>query len=253
MNSSEKGKSFKWQVSSVVDKVRRGVAKTIQAASEGEVFDMLPECDILLTSNRFSIKILPSEENKPSASGFAPVRFVIKDKKGIRRTVYNCEMLATQGIVVRTLRGNPVMEVRLPDNSQNSMGKILHPIGSTLYKIEYAKTHSFGREFVISKFGEPFINVVNTSITHIFGSFSNILRYFYCLNADQALEFFKLNNQKVGFLRPSYFSTAESLIINYSDEATTAQERAAMLGASLLFLVVAVRPEYGTMLQDTRR
>lgn len=50
------------QVSSVVDKVRRGVAKTIQAASEGEAFDTLPDCDMLATSNRFAIKILPSEE-----------------------------------------------------------------------------------------------------------------------------------------------------------------------------------------------
>lgn len=46
----------------MVDKVRRGVAKTIQAASEGEAFDTLPDCDILGTSNRFAIKILPSDE-----------------------------------------------------------------------------------------------------------------------------------------------------------------------------------------------
>lgn len=44
-------------------------------------------------------------------------------------------MIAAQGIVVRTLRGNTVMEIRLPDNSQNSIGKILHPAGSTLYKV----------------------------------------------------------------------------------------------------------------------
>lgn len=72
---------------------------------------------------------------KPSPSRFTPVRFVIKDKRGSRRTVFNCEMIAGQGIVVRTLRGYPVMEIRLPDSSQNSMGKILHPVGSTLYKV----------------------------------------------------------------------------------------------------------------------
>lgn len=248
---SEKGKSFKWQVSSVVDKVRRGVAKTIQAASEGEAFDTLPDCDMLATSNRFAIKILPSEDAKPSPSRFTPVRFVIKDKRGSRRTVFNCEMIAGQGIVVRTLRGYPVMEIRLPDNSQNSMGKILHPVGSTLYKIEYAKTHSFGQELIISKLGEPFLSIVNTPITHVLGSFSSILRYFYCINGDQALEFFKLNNEKIGCLRPSYFSTSQSVIINYSGEASTVQERAAMLGASILFLIIIVRPEYGAMLQNS--
>lgn len=72
---------------------------------------------------------------KPSASGFAPIHFVIKTKKGIRQTVYSCEMIAAQGVVVKTLRGSTVMEIRLPDNSQNSMGKILHPAGSTLYKV----------------------------------------------------------------------------------------------------------------------
>ncbi|VDM14830.1 unnamed protein product [Wuchereria bancrofti] len=94
------------------------------------------------------------------------------------------------------------------------------------------------------------MNVVNTPVTQIFGSFSNVLRYFYLINADQALEFFNLSNEKIGFLRPSYFSTAESVIINYSDQ-TAVQERATMLGVSILFLIVAVRPEYGTMLQNT--
>lgn len=50
------------QMSSVVDKVCRGIAKTIQTASEGEIFDTLPDCDILGTANRFTIKILPSNE-----------------------------------------------------------------------------------------------------------------------------------------------------------------------------------------------
>uniref|UniRef100_A0A915PRN3 Phospholipid scramblase n=1 Tax=Setaria digitata TaxID=48799 RepID=A0A915PRN3_9BILA len=237
----------------MVDRVRRGVAKTIQVASEGEAFDTLPDCDILGTSNRFSIKILPCDDVKPSASDFTPIHLVIKDKKGSRQTVFNCEMIAAQGIVVRTLRGNAVMEIRLPDNSQNSIGKILHPAGSTLYKVEQMKSHSSARKFVISKLGEPFLNIVNTPITQILGSFSNILRYFYCINADQALEFFNLNNEKIGFLRPSYFSTAESVIINYSDETVgvQVQERAAMLGASILFLIVTVRPEYGKMLQNT--
>ncbi|VDN17005.1 unnamed protein product [Gongylonema pulchrum] len=240
-------------MSSVVDKVRRGVAKTIQAASEGEAFDTLPDCDLLTTSNRFAIKILPPTEVKPSPSGFAPVQFVIKDKKGSRRTVYNCEMVAAQGIVVRTLRGNPVMEVRLPDSSQNSMGKILHPVGSTLYKVEYMKTHSFGQEYAILKLGEPFLNVINTPITHILGPLSGILRYFYCINSGHALEFFKLNNEKIGCLRPSYCSAAESVIINYSGEATSEQERAAILGTSILFLIVTVHPEYSAMLQRTMR
>ncbi|VDM99625.1 unnamed protein product [Thelazia callipaeda] len=158
-------------MSSMVDKVRRGVAKTIQAASEGEAFDTLPECDILATSDRFAIKILPSNENLPSGSNFTQIKFVIKDKRGIRQTVYNGEMIASQGIVVKTLRGHPVMEIRLPDNSQNSLGKILHPVGSTLYKVEHLKTHSFGQEFVISKLGEPFLNIVNTPITHVIISF----------------------------------------------------------------------------------
>lgn len=48
-------------MSSMVDKVRRGVAKTIQAASEGEVFDTLPDCNNLGISNRFAIKILSSD------------------------------------------------------------------------------------------------------------------------------------------------------------------------------------------------
>ncbi|KAL3985592.1 hypothetical protein ACH3XW_39230 [Acanthocheilonema viteae] len=251
MNTLDKGKSFKLQMSSMVDKVRRGVAKTIQAASEGEAFDTLPDCDILGITDRFAIKILPSDDVKPSASGFAPIHLVIKAKKGSRQTVYNCEMIAAQGIIVKTLRGNTVMEIRLPDSSQNSVGKILHPAGSTLYKVEQVKSQSFGQRFVISKFGVPFLNVVNTPITQIFGSFSSILRYFYLINADQALEFFNLNNERIGFLRPSYFSTAKSIIINYSDEATAVQERAAMLGTSILFLIVAVRPEYGAMLQNT--
>ncbi|KAK6109093.1 hypothetical protein QQG55_34620 [Brugia pahangi] len=250
MNTLEKGKCFKWQMSSVVDKVRRGVAKTIQAASEGEAFDTLPDCDILGISNRFTIKILPSDELKPSASRFTPIHLIVKAKKGNRQIVYNCEMIAAQGVVVKTLQGNTVMEIRLPDNSQNSMGKILHPAGSTLYKVEQVKCQSFSQRYVISKFGEPFLNVVNTPVTQIFGSFSSILRYFYLINADQALEFFNLSNEKIGFLRPSYFSTAKSLIINYSDQ-TAVQERATMLGASILFLIVAVRPEYGTMLQNT--
>ncbi|OZC06974.1 hypothetical protein X798_06019 [Onchocerca flexuosa] len=165
MGTLEKGKSFKWQMSSMVDKVRRGVAKTIQAASEGEVFDTLPDCDILGTSNRFAIKILSSDELKPSASNFTSIHLVIKDKKGNRQIAYNCEMIAAQGVVVKTLRGNTVMEIRLPDNSQNSIGKILHPAGSTLYKVEQIKSYSYGRKFMILKLGEPFLNIVNTPIT----------------------------------------------------------------------------------------
>ncbi|VDM15804.1 unnamed protein product [Wuchereria bancrofti] len=152
-------------MASVVDKVRRGVAKTIQAASEGEAFDTLPDCDILGISNRFTIKILPSDGLKPSVSRFTPIHLVVKAKKGNRQTVYNCEMIAAQGVVVKTLQGNTVMEIRLPDNSQNSMGKILHPAGSTLYKVEQVKCQSFSQRFVISKFGEPFLNVVNTPVT----------------------------------------------------------------------------------------
>lgn len=45
------------QMSNVVDKLRRGVAKTIQAASENEVYDSLPDCDDLLLANKFTIKI----------------------------------------------------------------------------------------------------------------------------------------------------------------------------------------------------
>lgn len=74
---------------------------------------------------------------KPSASGFTPIQFVIKAKKGSRKTAYNCEMIAAQGIVVKTLLGNTVMQIRLPDNSHTSMGKILHPAGPTLYKVYF--------------------------------------------------------------------------------------------------------------------
>lgn len=72
---------------------------------------------------------------KPCTSGSTPIHLVIKAKKGGRQTIYNCEMIAAQGVLVKTLRGNTVMEIRLPDHSQNSMGKILHPAGSTLYKV----------------------------------------------------------------------------------------------------------------------
>ncbi|VDM99886.1 unnamed protein product [Thelazia callipaeda] len=40
--------------------------------------------------------------------------------------------------------------------------------------------------------------------------------------------------------------------MNYSG-GTTVQERAAMLGASILFFIVTIRPEYGSMLQNTSR
>ncbi|VDK86894.1 unnamed protein product [Litomosoides sigmodontis] len=249
MGTLEKGKSFRLQMSSMVNKMRRGVAKTVHV--NDEAFNTLPHCDVLGTSNRFVIKILPSDNLKPSASGFTPIQFVIKAKKGSRKTAYNCEMIAAQGIVVKTVLGKTVMQIRLPDSSQTSMGKILHPAGSTLYKVEQIKSESIGQKFVILKLGEPFLNIVNTPVMQILGSFSNVLRYFYLINADQALEFFNLKNEKIGFLRPSYFSTAKSIIINYSGEAAAVQERAAMLGASILFLIVTVRPEYGTMLQNT--
>lgn len=246
-------RSFTRRMSTVVDKLRRGVAKTIQAASENEVYDTLPDCEDLLLANKFTVKVyeLPADASSPSASYFKPVHFEVIAKRTAGGTFFVGELVAGQGIVLKTAKGKIAMDIRLPENSRTYMGKILHPAGATLYKVELGKTMAEGSEWHVSKNGQQILNFVSTPMKEVFGILENLVRCCVCMNGEYSLDFYNLDCQSIGFVRPSLFTTNQSIELEYKEGRTTRDERAAILGASLLFLIVYVYPHYAEVLEKS--
>uniref|UniRef100_A0A0N5AKP7 Movement protein n=1 Tax=Syphacia muris TaxID=451379 RepID=A0A0N5AKP7_9BILA len=246
-----------FQVSSVVDKLRRGVAKTIQAASENEAYDSLPECEDLLLADKFTVKVYElTDEISPSPSDFKPVHFEVCAKGVSGGKFFDGELVAGQGILLKTARGKVAMDIRLPDNSRSYMGKILHPAGATLYKvsqyyfqIEFNRKLGAGNEWHIVRNGQPVLNFVSTPMKEIFGVLRSLVRLFICMNGEYSLDFYKMNCDSIAFVRPSIFSKKQSIELEFKEGSTTREERAAILGSSILFLIVNIYPEYGEMLE----
>jgi hypothetical protein len=127
---------------------RRSVAKayqkTVSATGIEGLLDEIPNCFPLTQVNKLSIKLQDEELHQTVVKAhilsghfeFPPITFLIRDELSEKRTVMTASLTCSRGFLV-SVDGKDVMEVAIPSKSTGSLGKIAHPSGATIFKVEF--------------------------------------------------------------------------------------------------------------------
>uniref|UniRef100_A0AC34G708 Phospholipid scramblase n=1 Tax=Panagrolaimus sp. ES5 TaxID=591445 RepID=A0AC34G708_9BILA len=150
---------------------------------------------------------------------------------------------AENGILISTFNGNAIMYVRPPNQTQNCIGKLMHPNPTaTMFKI---MQQSDPQKFLVHSISS------NTPILKIekLNNFKG--KCFTILGADCVHSIKKMDNTVVGDIRPKLCCSSNTLIVQFKSTNIDAQIRAIILGIASLFAITEAYPEIGEMLSQT--
>ncbi|VDN54531.1 unnamed protein product [Dracunculus medinensis] len=241
---------------SLYDQVRQGFAKVIQIASDNTIYDSFPECSFLSTTNVISIKPANQEQidifcRKLGFHGVEEfnIKFHLRDETGRKRIVIEADLVSVhptqiffffgRGFVINKTDGSHIMEIKLPKNSPDTIGKIVHPSQATLYKIFKKNDGDSPVSYEVRKIDDnkPSIIIEKASV-----SIYSIAKMIGILDAESVYQFRSSNRIIIGHLRPKLSFSGKTMIIKFARTQPDPQLRAAVIGASLLLTLIDVHP-----------
>uniref|UniRef100_A0A0M3IDN2 THUMP domain-containing protein n=2 Tax=Ascaris lumbricoides TaxID=6252 RepID=A0A0M3IDN2_ASCLU len=128
---------------SLLGQMKQGFAKALQIASDNALYNELPECSVLSTVDKLSIKAanqiaLQNAMDKyfRSTDVHFTIKFLIRNEKAHKSMLMTADLISGRGFVVRNSGGGHIMDVKLPNKVGDALGKIVHPSQATLFKVE---------------------------------------------------------------------------------------------------------------------
>ncbi|TKR86770.1 hypothetical protein L596_011290 [Steinernema carpocapsae] len=245
-----------------LDQVKQGFAKVVQIASDNQIYHDLPECSLLSNVEVLSIKLKNPERHSAvgahlanatsqrastmNRTHFEPIEFLIRNERNHKNTVLTADLTANQGIIVRTNAGKQIMTTTIPNNSPDSLGKIVHPHHVTLYKIK--RIAGAVPSFVVMRTGseEPFMLIEKVLV-----SLYPIGKALGILGSDCVYWFKRQDGTILGYVRPKLVMKNNTLVVKFSSTAKDPQVRAAILGTALLFGITEAHPHLRRQLEDS--
>ena len=136
---------------SFLSSVKHELAKAVQRGAEevgiGGVYEEIPDCSMLNNVSVLSIKLAQPNEREQALSRelftssdsdnrvvFPAISYLIRDERNRKQTLMTADLVCNQGFVVKCGQKG-IMELKMPNRSPNSIGKICHPFGATIYKV----------------------------------------------------------------------------------------------------------------------
>ncbi|CAD5223542.1 unnamed protein product [Bursaphelenchus okinawaensis] len=234
--------------------VRQGIAKAVQKATENQVFHEFPECSILGSIDRVSIKLADPHVNEmlthwgPNTK-FEHVGFLIRDEDNRKQTLMTAEMISGNGIVLKNMAGKQIMVIRLPNNDPSSFGKLMHPAPATLFKVT-PKLTPVGKTFIVHKANQTRDEYIYAEREPV--SLYHVGKLTGFLGSDCVYWLKKLTDQGVlGYVRPKLVLKGSTLIVKFMSNNRDPQVRATMLGVALLLMISEVYPQLRAMLSES--
>ncbi|VDK19097.1 unnamed protein product, partial [Anisakis simplex] len=238
---------------SLLGHVRQGLAKALQIATDNQAFSEIPECSMLSTVDKLSIKVadqfdvLHATENYfRSGNANFIVKFLVRNEKKNKNIVMTADLTAGQGFIVHNMSGTHIMDVKLPNKAGDTLGKIVHPTQVTLFKVLIANKAAHGGNYQVFKAGtdDPIIMVEKVSL-----SLYPVAKMVGLLECECVYWFRRPDRTILGYVRPKVVLNGRTVIIKFSATQTDSQLRAAMLGTTLLIILDEVYPELKRLLE----
>ncbi|CAD5232104.1 unnamed protein product [Bursaphelenchus xylophilus] len=234
--------------------VKQGFAKAMQIATENQIFHEFPECSILGSINRVSIKLADPHVNAMLANWgpqtkFEHINFLIRDEDNKKQTLMTAELVSGNGIIVKNAGGKQVMVVRLPTHDPTSFGKLMHPAPATLFKVTPRMT-PVGRSYVVHKANpakEEYIYAEKEPVSlYQIGKITGVL-------GSNCVYWLKKSNDGgvLGYVRPKLVLKGNTLVLKFMSNNRDPQVRATMLGVALLLMISEVYPQLRAMLSES--
>uniref|UniRef100_A0A914XJ72 Uncharacterized protein n=1 Tax=Plectus sambesii TaxID=2011161 RepID=A0A914XJ72_9BILA len=244
-------------MSSFFKRAQRGFAKAVQKSGVEGILTELPNCEPLCHMEVLSIR-LESDEQRDAAimehvlnQEFAPINFLIRNEKSGKRTVMNAELICNQGFRVQQQgSGQDVMMVTLPSHSSDSIGKIVHPSGATIYKVYSNGPQSYRVQRAASAVGGALPPCV-IRIEKVLVSLYPLAKMMGFIGTSCVYWFKDCDGRVLGYVRPKLVMRKNTLILKFMTDRGNAQVRGAMLGSALLFVLHEAYPELSRLLRES--
>ncbi|KAF7636517.1 hypothetical protein Mgra_00004104 [Meloidogyne graminicola] len=240
----------------IVDQITGSLAKVVQKATDAYVFQDLPECGVLIHTERLSIKLIDPQIHRclvqlpawrPDPERLESITFSIRDEANRKNPLMCAQLQNNGGIILKNIIGKTIMLIRLPiHHSADSLGKILHPSQATLYKLMRC---SSGPDFKLVKASSDEAIVLRVEKVHI--SLQSLGKAIGLMGTDCVYYLKSPDGQTVlGHVRPKFAMKRNTLIVKFMSKQKDIQLRAAMLGTGLLLLINEVYPQLKVILAD---
>uniref|UniRef100_A0A914XFL5 Uncharacterized protein n=1 Tax=Plectus sambesii TaxID=2011161 RepID=A0A914XFL5_9BILA len=243
-------------MSSFLERAQRGFAKAVQKSGVECLHTELPNCEPLCNMEVLSIKLDSDEQRYATlmryalSNEFGSINFLIRDEKSGKKTVMNAELISSQGFRVQHQdSGEDVMIVTLASHSSDSIGKIVHPSGATVYKVHSDGAQTYRVQRAVSAVGgapSPFV----LRIEKVLVSLYPLAKMMGFIGASCVYRFEDCDGRVLGYVRPKLVMRKNTLILKFINGQGNAQVRGAMLGAALLFVLHEAYPEVRNLLRE---
>jgi len=235
-----------------LDKVSQGFAKAMQKV-DNQIFHDFPECSILGSTNRLSIKLKDPQlhtslilQGPPSEANFNSITFYVRNEDNRKQIVMLAQLQSGSGVVLKNSAGKPIMLIRLPNHSADSLGKLMHPSVFTLYKVMRTPVD---QNYIIvrSSNEEPVMRV-----ERVLASFYPIGKAVGLLGSNCVYWLKSVDGTIIyGHIRPKLVMKSNTLVVKFMSDQQNTQLRATILGVALLLTITDVYPPLRTMLAES--
>ncbi|VDM98890.1 unnamed protein product [Thelazia callipaeda] len=233
---------------SLINQVKLSMAKALQFSTDSNIFE-IPECTVLMTSDKISIKVASITQIIKTIVDFTErnnanfnIRFLIRDEHKNKKSIMVADLISGSGYEVRNMFGARVMDIKIPTSNEASIGRIVHPLSATIYNVLYNGGETNAQRFKIQQLASD-QSIINLEKSSELLSIYTILKRIGLLDTDCAYRFRNPDGTEVARVYPKLVLNGRTLIIRYERASLRAEMRAVILGASLMLILLEVYPD----------
>ncbi|VDP12775.1 unnamed protein product [Onchocerca flexuosa] len=237
---------------SLFNQVKFNVAKALQFSTDNNIFD-IPECAALMTTDKISIRVASDTQmikatvdyNERQIANFN-IRFLIRDERRNKKTIMSANLISGttkllgHGFEVKNATGARVMDIKISNNTVSSIGKIVHPLSTTIYKVLQNNLDRNTQRFQVFHFSsdQSVMNVEKITL-----SMYPVLKMIGILETECVYQFKLMDGNELARVYPKIVLSSRTLILKYEIMQLDMQMRAVILGTTLMLVLHEVYPD----------
>uniref|UniRef100_A0A0R3RVV2 Checkpoint protein n=1 Tax=Elaeophora elaphi TaxID=1147741 RepID=A0A0R3RVV2_9BILA len=232
---------------SLFNQMKLSVAKALQFSMDCNIFE-IPECATLMTTDKISIKVANDTQMIKATVDYIEhrianfnIRFLIRDERRDKKTIMSANLISGHGFEVKNATGARVMDIKVPHSTvSSSIGKIVHPLGTTIYNILYDNLETNGHRFRVHHLSsdQSVISVEKMPL-----SVYPMLKMIGIMETECVYQFKRMDGIELARVYPKIVLNGRTLILKYEMLQLGVQMRAVILGTSLILVLHEVYPD----------
>uniref|UniRef100_A0A1I7VZD7 START domain-containing protein n=1 Tax=Loa loa TaxID=7209 RepID=A0A1I7VZD7_LOALO len=156
--------------------------------------------------------------------------------------LFQFETKKCHGFEVKDATGAQIMNIKIPSNtvSSSSIGKIVHPLSTTIYKVLYDKVGTNNHRYRVHHLSsDRSIMIVDKISLSIYP----VLKMIGILETECIYQFKRMDGIELARVYPKIALNGRTLILKYETMQLDMQMRAVIMGASLMLVLHKVYPD----------